>query len=129
MNINESVKQYAQVVDALKTLYDERDRLLHEIWTHMEANGQALLETPTHTVRIPSNRKYDPHKFQSVMGEVLSPDVFDQVFEPEHEVTKTVPAKVNGTKARRLWQMGNEVTTALEATLLPAKPEIKVESK
>jgi len=128
-SIEESVEQYAGVQIALKALYDERERLLADIWSYMDGNNQKLLDTRKFTVRIPTKRAYDISKFQAVMGELLSPDQMNAAFIPEHEETKVVKAKVDGRKVLPLWNMGDEVVEALNSVLIPQAPEIKVEAK
>ena len=124
IDINEAVEKYYNLQDALKTVLDERDRVLSVIWYHMQNSGAKFLETPTHEVSIPTRRSYDVSKFVKEMGEEYS-----NFIKPEHEKTTVVPAKVDGVKAKKLWDMGDEIVEKLERPLLPQSPEIRVKAK
>ena len=63
-----AVREYAGILEALKALYDERDRTLIEIWGYMQAAGARTLVTPDFEVTIPTKRTYNPAMFQSIMG-------------------------------------------------------------
>jgi hypothetical protein len=125
----EAVRQYAGILEALKALYDERDRTLVEIWGYMQAAGAKTLVTPEFEVSIPTKRTYNPAMFQSIMGEVLPPDEFRKFYIAEHDVTKTVPAKVDGTAAKKLWDMGDAMVEKLQRTLIEQKPEVKLKAR
>ncbi len=125
-DINEAVEKYYNLQDALKTILDERDSVLAVIWSYMQHNNQELLTTPTHTVKIPTKRQYDPNKFVAVFGET-HPELISQCVIPEHEETKVVKAKVDGRKALPLWKMGDDVREKLEFAVIPQRPEIKVD--
>lgn len=116
-----TVSEYAFVSAELKLLYDQRDRALFTILKYMEQENAKFLRTPTHDVVIPLKRKYLPEKFQSVMGEYLSPEQFGEAFIPEHTETVTVKAKVNGNVVKKWWDMGDEMVEKLMLTLDPAQ--------
>tara|TARA_R110002110_G_scaffold159800_2_gene357803 strand:- start:1624 stop:2034 length:411 start_codon:yes stop_codon:yes gene_type:complete len=118
-----AVSQYNGVLEALKSLYDERDRTLAVIWSYMEATGAKYLRTPEFEVTIPTKRQYDYGLFVQHMGEEAS-----EALIPEHEETKLIKAKVDGTKAKKLWGMGDEMVAKLEQTLIPQKPEVKLKA-
>ena len=122
--VQEAVIQYAGIQEALKALYEERDRTFALIYSYMTTQKATRLVVGEHTVTIPVSRAYDIHKFQSRFGEQFPDCVI-----PEHEETKLVPAKVDGRKAKPLWDMGEDVTSELEQCLLPPKPQIKISSK
>lgn len=126
ISIEEAVEQYYNVIDGLKVMFDERDRLLAVIWSYMQHNNQELLRTNKFTSTIPTKRQYDANKFLAVFGET-HPEIIEECLIPEHEEVKVVKAKVDGRKAMQLWKMGDEITEKLESTLIPQKPEIKVE--
>ncbi len=125
LSIDEAVEQYYNVLDGLKLMFDERDRLLAVIWSYMQHNNQELLKTSKFTAAIPTKRQYDPNKFLAAFGET-HPELIAECVIPEHEETKVVKAKVDGRKALPLWKMGDDVREKLEKTLIPQKPEIKV---
>ena len=52
--------------------------------------------------------------------------MFDRVYKPEREELKVIPAKINGTAAKELWEHGDEITDRLQECLLPQRPEIKI---
>ena len=118
-----AVSQYNGVLEALKSLYDERDRTLAVIWSYMEATGAKYLRTPEFEVTIPTKRQYDYGRFVQHIGEEAS-----EALIPEHEETKLIKAKVDGTKAKKLWGMGDEMVAKLEQTLIPQKPEVKLKA-
>jgi hypothetical protein len=118
-----AVSQYNGVLEALKSLYDERDRTLAVIWSYMEATGAKYLRTPEFEVTIPTKRQYDYGLFVQHMGEEAS-----EALIPEHEETKLIKAKVDGTKAKKLWGMGDDIVAKLEQTLIPQKPEVKLKA-
>jgi hypothetical protein len=124
-----AVSQYAGILEALKALYDERDRTLSIIWRHMEEAGAKYLMTPDFEVSIPTKRQYDVGKFASKLGEVLEPTEMAKVYQPEHTVQKVVPAKVDGTAAKKLWGMGDDVKAILTECLIPQKPEVKLKAR
>ena len=127
--IVEAIEEYAMGKEAMKALYEELDKLFAKIHSHMMFVGASRLETTDHSVTIPTKRTYDPHKFASVFGETMDAEALSEYLTPEHEEIKLVPAKVNGTKVKKMWNMGDDVVTRLESTIIPPRPEIKVESK
>jgi hypothetical protein len=127
--IVEAIEEYAMGKEAMKALYEELDRLFAKIHSHMTHVGASRLETDKYSVTIPTKRSYDPHKFASVFGETMDAEALSEYLTPEHEEIKLVPAKVNGTKVKKMWNMGDDVVTRLESTIIPPRPEIKVESK
>jgi len=118
-----AVSQYNGVLEALKSLYDERDRTLAVIWSYMEATGAKYLRTPEFEVTIPTKRQYDYGLFVQHMGEEAS-----EALIPEHEEVKLIKAKVDGKKALKLWGMGDDMVAKLEQTLIPQKPEVKLKA-
>ena len=127
--IVEAIEEYAMGKEAMKALYEELDKLFAKIHSHMTHVGASRLETDKYSVTIPTKRSYDPHKFASVFGETMDAEALSEYLTPEHEEIKLVPAKVNGTKVKKMWNMGDDVVTRLESTLIPPRPEIKVVSK
>jgi|TARA_R110000764_G_scaffold140469_1_gene228594 hypothetical protein len=127
--IVEAIEEYAMGKEAMKALYEELDKLFAKIHSHMTHVGASRLETDKYSVTIPTKRSYDPHKFASVFGETMDAEALSEYLTPEHEEIKLVPAKVNGTKVKKMWNMGDDVVTRLESTIIPPRPEIKVESK
>ena len=127
--IVEAIEEYAMGKEAMKALYEELDKLFATIHSHMTHVGASRLETDKYSVTIPTKRSYDPHKFASVFGETMDAEALSEYLTPEHEEIKLVPAKVNGTKVKKMWNMGDDVVTRLESTIIPPRPEIKVESK
>ena len=123
-DVQQAVIDYVGIQKALKALYDERDRTFAVIYSHMTGQKATRLVVGEHTVTIPVSRAYDIHKFQSRFGEQ-----FPDCIIPEHEETKLVPAKVDGRKAKHLWDMGEDITYELEQCMLPPKPQIKISSK
>ena len=119
-----AVSQYNGILEALKSLYDERDRTLAIIWSYMEKMGAKTLLTPEFEVSIPTKRQYDYGLFVQHMGEEAS-----EALIPEHEEVKLVKAKVDGTKAKKLWNMGDEMVEKLNKTLIPQKPEVKLKAR
>jgi len=119
-----AVSQYNGILEALKSLYDERDRTLAIIWSYMEKLGAKTLLTPEFEVSIPTKRQYDYGLFVKHMGEEAS-----EALIPEHEETKLVKAKVDGTKAKKLWKMGDDMVEKLSKTLIPQKPEVKLKAR
>lgn len=91
----------------------------------MESNDQVAYEDTKFSVRIPTKREYDVQRFKSVFGEILDPAKFNEVYSEAHEVTKTVPASVNGVKAKKLIDQGFK--KEIESTLLPNKRSLKIE--
>ena len=127
--ISKAIAEYAMGKEAMKALYEELDRLFATIHSHMMLIGASRLETHDYSVTIPTKRSYDPHKFASVFGETMDATALSEYLTPEHEETKVVPARVNGVKVKKMWDMGDDVKARLESTLIPPRPEIKVEAK
>jgi|TARA_R110000822_G_scaffold671_1_gene2899 hypothetical protein len=127
--IVEAIEEYAMGKEAMKALYEELDKLFAKIHSHMTHVGASRLETDKYSVTIPTKRSYDPHKFASVFGETMDAEALSEYLTPEHQEIKLVPAKVNGTKVKKMWNMGDDVVTRLESTIIPPRPEIKVEAK
>ena len=119
-----AVSQYNGILEALKSLYDERDRTLAIIWSYMEPMGAKTLLTPEFEVSIPTKRQYDYGLFVQHMGEEAS-----EALIPEHEEIRLVKAKVDGTKAKKLWNMGDDMVEKLNKTLIPQKPEVKLKAR
>jgi hypothetical protein len=127
--ISEIIAEYAMGKEAMKALGVELDRLFATIHSHMTHVGASRLETDKYSVTIPTKRTYDPHKFASVFGETMDAQTLSEYLTPEHEETMVVPARVNGVKVKKMWNMGDDVVARLESTLLTPRPEIKVEAK
>jgi hypothetical protein len=118
-----AVSQYNGILEALKSLYDERDRTLAVIWAYMSETGAKYLRTPEFEVTIPTKRQYDYGLFVQHIGEEAS-----EALVPEHEQITLVKAKVDGKKAQKLWSMGDDMVAKLEQTLIPQKPEVKLKA-
>ncbi len=127
--ISEIIAEYAMGKEAMKALGVELDRLFATIHSHMTHVGASRLETDKYSVTIPTKRTYDPHKFASVFGETMDAQTLSEYLTPEHEEIMVVPARVNGVKVKKMWNMGDDVVTRLESTIIPPRPEIKVEAK
>jgi hypothetical protein len=125
--LGDMIARLNNLKEASKAMYTEAGKLELEIIQLMEANGQSLFENTRFKVRIPVTREYDTARFLSIMGEILSPEELSEVYSPAHEVTKQVPASVNGVKAKALWDMG--MAEKLERTLLPNKRQLKITTK
>jgi|TARA_Y100000310_G_scaffold312169_1_gene359196 hypothetical protein len=131
ITVEEAVDRYANILDAIRSLNDDKDRYFAIIHSHMTDTGAKVLPHPRYVVSIPVKRAYDPNKFLAEFGEVMPEDEFAEVYSPafEEEVVKKTPARVNGMKAKKLWDMGEGVVAKLERTLIPQRPEIKLEAK
>ena len=128
-NLGDMISRLHNLKELLKETRASIEELEYDVIKEMEANDQTLFENTQFKVRIPVKREYDVNKFKAVMGEELSPEQFDEVYSPAHEVTKEVPASVNGSKAKKLWDMGDEMVEKLEQTLLPNKRQLKIEKR
>ena len=126
-NLGDMVARLQSLRDGAKEMRAAAGKLELEIIQEMEASGQTLFEDTRFKARIPIKREYDVNKFKAVMGEELSPEQMNEVYSPAHEITKEVPASVNGTKAKKLWDMG--FGEKLEQTLLPNKRQLRIEKR
>ena len=113
--------------ETIKELREAERILEFDLIKEFEANGQTAHEDARYEARIPLKREYDPQKFLAVMGEILSLDQFKEVYSPSHVIEKTVPASVNGTKAKKLWDQGFKHD--LEKTLLPGVRRLVIKLK
>jgi hypothetical protein len=113
--------------EAAAEMRDQIGRLEFEIINEFDANDQVAYEDTRFKVRIPTKREYDVAKFVSIMGELLTPAQMNEVYSPAHTIEKEVPASVNGTKAKKLYDQG--FAKPLERTLLPSKRQLKIETK
>ena len=98
-NLGEMIARLQSLRDGAKEMRDAAGKLELEIIQEMEASGQTLFEDTRFKARIPIKREYDVNRFKAVMGEELSPEQMNEVYSPAHEITKEVPASVNGSKA------------------------------
>ena len=126
-NLGEMVARLQSLRDGAKEMRDAAGKLELEIIQEMEASGQTLFEDTRFKARIPIKREYDVNRFKAVMGEELSPEQMIEVYSPAHEITKVVPGSVNGSKAKKLWDMG--FGEKLEQTLLPNKRQLRIEKR
>ena len=126
-NLRDMVARLHSLRDGAKEMRDAAGKLELECIQLMEANDQTLFENTQFKARIPIKREYDVHKFKAVFGEVLTPEQMDEVYSEAHEVTKEVPASVNGVKAKKLLDMG--FGEKLEQTLLPNKRQLRIEKR
>ena len=124
-NLGDMVARLHNLKESLKEMRDSAGKLELEVIQLMEANGQKLFENTKFKARIPVKREYDAMLFYTKMGEILTPEQMDEVYSPAHEVTKEVPATVNGTKAKKLYDMG--YGEMLDTTLLPNRRQLKIE--
>ena len=125
--LGDMIARLHNLKEAQKEIREEAGRLELAVIQLMEANDQVAYEDTRFKVRIPVKREYDPIAFHRVMGEIMEPAMFNEVYSPAHEVTKQVPASVNGVKAKKLWDQG--FAKPLEETLLPNKRQLKIETK
>jgi len=123
-NLGDMISRLHNLKESLKETRASIQKLEYDVIKEMEANDQKLFEDTRFKARIPVERDYDVHKFKAVMGEVLSPEQMNEVYSDAHEITKEVPASVNGTKAKKLWDMG--FSEKLEQTLLPKKQKLTI---
>ncbi len=126
-NLGEMIARLQSLRDGAKEMRDAAGKLELECIQLMEASGQTLFEDTKFKARIPIKREYDVNRFKAVMGEELSPEQMNEVYSPAHEITKEVPASVNGSKAKKLWDMG--FGEKLEQTLLPNKRQLRIEKR
>mgnify|MGYP003152251154 FL=1 len=126
-NLGEMIARLQSLRDGAKEMRNAAGKLELEIIQEMEASGQTLFEDTRFKARIPIKREYDVNRFKAVMGEELSPEQMNEVYSPAHEITKEVPASVNGSKAKKLWDMG--FGEKLEQTLLPNKRQLRIEKR
>lgn len=125
--LGEMIQRLHNLKESIKEMRDAAGKLELEVIQLMEANDQSLFEDARFKARIPVKREYDVAKFRSVFGEILEPSMFNEMYSEEHEVTKTVPASVNGVKAKKLIDQG--FRKEIESTLLPNKRSLKIEVK
>ena len=126
-NLGDMVARLQSLRDGAKEMRDAAGKLELECIQLMEANDQTLFEDTRFKARIPVKREYDVNRFKAVMGEELSPEQFREVYSEAHEITTEVPASVNGTKAKKLWDMG--FGEKLEQTLIPNKRKLTIEKR
>ena len=126
-NLGDMISRLHNLKELLKETRASIEELEYDVIKEMEANDQTLFENTQFKARIPVERKYDVHKFKAVFGEILTPEQMDEVYSEAHEVTKEVPASVNGVKARKLKDMG--FGEELEQTLLPNKRKLTIEKR
>ena len=126
-NLGEMIARLQSLRDGAKEMRDAAGKLELECIQLMEASGQTLFEDTKFKARIPIKREYDVNRFKAVMGEELSPEQMNEVYSEAHEITKEVPASVNGSKAKKLWDMG--FGEKLEQTLLPNKRQLRIEKR
>jgi hypothetical protein len=124
-NLGDMISRLHNLKESLKEMRDASGRLELEIIHLMEANDQKLFEDTKFKARIPIKREYDAMLFYTKMGEILTPEQMDEVYSPAHEVTKQVPATVNGVRAKKLYDMG--YGELLDTTLLPNRRQLKIE--
>tara|TARA_Y100000296_G_scaffold81012_1_gene107323 strand:- start:424 stop:861 length:438 start_codon:yes stop_codon:yes gene_type:complete len=126
-NLGDMISRLHNLKESLKEMRAAAGKLELEIIQEMVASGQTLFEDTKFKARIPIKREYDVNRFKAVMGEELSPEQMNEVYSPAHEITKEVPASVNGSKAKKLWDMG--FGEKLEQTLLPNKRQLRIEKR
>jgi len=126
-NLGDMISRLHNLKELLKETRASIEELEYDVIKEMEANDQTLFENTQFKARIPVERKYDVHKFKAVFGEVLTPEQMDEVYSEAHEVTKEVPASVNGVKAKKLLDMG--FGDEIEQTLLPNKRKLTIEKR
>ena len=128
LTIEQIIEDLANTESSLKILYETRDRLRADLWSYMVKNNAKDIRTNKYKAVIPTKRQYDTGKFKSLFGELdlISKDLFDKIYKPEREELKVIPAKINGTAAKELWEHGDEITDRLQEWLLPQRPEIKI---
>ena len=126
-NLGDMISRLHNLKESLKETRAAAGKLELECIQLMEASGQTLFEDTKFKARIPIKREYDVNRFKAVMGEELSPEQMNEVYSEAHEITKEVPASVNGSKAKKLWDMG--FGEKLEQTLLPNKRQLRIEKR
>ena len=124
--LGDMVARLHNLKESLKETRASIQELEYDVIQEMVASGQTLFEDTRFKARLPVERDYDVHKFKAVMGEVLSPEQFNKVYSPAHEITKEVPASVNGNAAKKMWDMGDEMVEKLEQTLMPKKQKLTI---
>ena len=126
-NLGDQIARLHNLRQMLEETKQAVGMLTLEVIQQMDAAGMSLYEDTRFKVRIPVNRKIDPHKFVAVFGEVLEPAIFDSMVSPAHTKEVEVPLSVNGVKAKKLIDMG--WAPQFEETLLPNKRSLRIEER
>lgn len=126
-NLGESIARLHSLREMIAETRMAAGMLELEIIKEFEANDQIAYEDTKFSVRIPTKREYDVARFKSVFGEILDPAKFNELYSEAHEVTKMVPASVNGVKAKKLIDQGFK--KEIESVLLPNKRSLKIDIK
>ena len=125
--IAEAVERLWNLRESIKELREAERQLEFDLITDMEANDQTAHEDARYSARIPVKREYDVAKFAATFGELLEPELFDSMYSPAHEVTKTVAATVNGVQAKKLTDLG--YGEQVEGVLLPNARKLVIKAK
>ena len=126
-NQGKAIERLFELREAIRLMRDAAGKIELEIIQDFEANDQTAFEDAQFEAQIPLKRVYDVAKFQAVMGEELSPEAFAKVYSPANTKTVEVPATVNGTKAKKLYDQG--FAKLLDSTLLPAVRKLVIKRK
>jgi len=83
-------------------------------------NSQTEFKTDEYSLTLKQDKKGCPVTFVQEFGELdtISKEQFDDIYTPEHEETKTIPAKINLQKIRKLKKFGSEIWNKAEKSIL-----------
>ena len=126
-DIKEAVEKLWNIRESIAELKEAEKIMEFDLILEFEANEQSAHEDARYSARIPVKREYDVSKFAATFGELLEPELFNSMYSPAHEVTKTVAATVNGVQAKKLTDLcyGEQV----ESMLLPNARKLVIKAK
>jgi hypothetical protein len=125
------------LVDRLAGLYEARDTVADEIAqieaellaVMRETDARQLLHDRYQVTRdFVGSPAYDVDMVKAGL-EFLPPDEMTRLIVPEHEVTKTVAARVDGRVALQLRRLGTEVSDVLDRAMLPRAEKLSVKPR
>jgi hypothetical protein len=128
-----------QLVDRLAGLYEARDTVADEIAqieaellaVMREQDARQLLHPTQSVVRgFVGSPEFDVNVVRAGLGEILPKAELERLIVPEHQVTKTVAARVDGRVANHMRRfLGREVADVLDRAMLPRAEKLSVKPR
>ncbi len=118
----------AGMIDRLVLILGRMD---HELQVRMEADRSTALDHPVWDIELkPSSIKYD-HATMDKLFELIDTKTIKEsgAYTPEHEITSTVPASWNMTKAKPLTKFSGAVKDVIEEAKIEGRGKLSFKRK
>lgn len=124
------VTQWVSAKAQIDALAEAIWRIEGELQARMEGEGASIYDTSTHEVELKTSTSYDQGRLTPLL-ELLSQEELEaaHAYEPEHEETRTVPAKWNLTHLKKFRRRGRDIAEIIERARFSGPTRLTIKEK